>query len=119
MVVSNDLARHRTIFGITNYYKIVSLAVRFRDYDGCGNLSSYMLTLNPIMGHLGAVHTASAGRDLMMAVRYEFNMFSFDSDIAFGLHYAPEDKQQALKLRLGIRQVHIILPKIVCTRISN
>jgi hypothetical protein len=86
---------------------IVSIAAKFKDWDAQGNLMSLLMTLNPIMGHLSVVHAASAGQDLLMAVRYEFNTFSFDSDIAFGLHYAPEDKRQAIKLRCGMRQVQI------------
>lgn len=42
------------------------------------------LTLNPLMGHLSATYAVRAGKSAAFASRFEFNMFSYESDIVLG-----------------------------------
>lgn len=82
------------------------------------------------MGHVSASHTTSAldGRwgpeassyavftaehdsseDLLLSARYDFNIYSYASDLSFGIIYAPAVKQQAIKFRVGMEQVCEVL----------
>ncbi|PLW47500.1 hypothetical protein PCANC_07798 [Puccinia coronata f. sp. avenae] len=42
-------------------------------------------TLNPIMGQISTSYGTKIGSNLALATRFDFNFFSFDSDITFGL----------------------------------
>ncbi|KAH9467070.1 hypothetical protein MJO28_000353 [Puccinia striiformis f. sp. tritici] len=42
-------------------------------------------TLNPIMGQISTSYGTKIGPNLALATRFDFNIFSFDSDITFGL----------------------------------
>jgi len=42
------------------------------------------LTLNPLMGHLSATYALLAGKSASFASRFEFNMYSYESDIVLG-----------------------------------
>ncbi|GAA5885362.1 hypothetical protein JCM3774_004562 [Rhodotorula dairenensis] len=41
-------------------------------------------TLNPIMGQLSTAYAVQAGRDTRFASRFEFNLYSYESDLTFG-----------------------------------
>lgn len=44
-------------------------------------------TLNPIMGQISTSYGTKIGPNLALATRFDFNLFSFDSDITFGLEW--------------------------------
>ncbi|CAH7685266.1 hypothetical protein BY996DRAFT_4587351 [Phakopsora pachyrhizi] len=41
-------------------------------------------TLNPIMGQISTCYATKLGNNLSLATRFDFNIFSFESDITFG-----------------------------------
>lgn len=41
-------------------------------------------TLNPIMGQLSTAYAVQAGRDTRFASRFDFNLYSYESDLTFG-----------------------------------
>ncbi|KAH9810981.1 hypothetical protein DFH28DRAFT_983398 [Melampsora americana] len=41
-------------------------------------------TLNPIMGQMSSTYGTKVGRNVALATRFDFNLFSFESDITFG-----------------------------------
>lgn len=41
-------------------------------------------TLNPIMGQISSSYGTKVGRNVALATRFDFNLFSFESDITFG-----------------------------------
>lgn len=55
-------------------------------------------TLNPIMGQISTSYGTKIGPNLALATRFDFNLFSFDSDITFGLEWLqkrrPKNRQQ-------------------------
>lgn len=63
------------------------------------------LLVNPVMGHLGITYARSYKKHLLMATRYDFNYFSYDSDLSVGLIYAPAEKNQLIKVRMGLQTV--------------
>jgi distribution and morphology protein 10 len=42
------------------------------------------LTLNPLMGNLSATYAVKAGRDLSLCSRFDFNAYSYESDLVLG-----------------------------------
>jgi hypothetical protein len=85
---------------------IVSMGVHYQN-TGIGNeLSDICLTLNPVMGHMNAFYTTTAfDRQLLMSATYDFNVYSYDSDLAFGCIYMPKKQHQLVKFRLGLQRV--------------
>lgn len=55
------------------------------------------------MGHIRTSYTTSVDH-LTMATRYDFNVFSFESDLAVGIFYKPVESNQSLKLSFGLKQ---------------
>lgn len=60
-------------------------------------------TINPIMGHFSINSSAKITNELTLANRFDFNMYSFESDISFGLEYRTLENA-LLKLRFGLSQ---------------
>jgi len=62
------------------------------------------LTLNPLMGHLSATYAVRAGESAAFASRFEFNMFSYESDIVLGAevwrHKGEEGMEGVLKAKV-------------------
>lgn len=44
-------------------------------------------TLNPMMGHLSTAYAARIGRDIVACSRYDFNVYSYDSELTVGGEY--------------------------------
>ncbi|KAA1067469.1 Mitochondrial distribution and morphology protein 10 [Puccinia graminis f. sp. tritici] len=64
-------------------------------------------TLNPIMGQISTSYGTKIGPNLAMATRFDFNFFSFDSDITFGLELL--QKKRAKDSHLNTHQPHELL----------
>lgn len=58
-----------------------------------------------MMGHISTSYTTTVAKDVQASTRYDFNIYSFDSDLVFGISYAPEQKGQKVKFRIGGSQV--------------
>ncbi|KAK6430460.1 Mitochondrial distribution and morphology protein 10 [Oleoguttula sp. CCFEE 5521] len=43
------------------------------------------LTLNPLMGNLSSSYAVKAGSDLSLCTRFDFNVYSYESDLTIGL----------------------------------
>ncbi|KAJ1550543.1 Mitochondrial distribution and morphology protein 10 [Nowakowskiella sp. JEL0078] len=56
---------------------------------------------NPMMGHFQTSYTATVAPALNMSTRLEFNSYSYESDLAIGLLYAPEGQDQLLRARIS------------------
>ncbi|CAO1620725.1 unnamed protein product [Parajaminaea phylloscopi] len=44
-------------------------------------------TLNPMMGHLSSAYAAQIGRDVVACSRYDFNVYSYESQLTIGGEY--------------------------------
>ncbi|KAI9356553.1 hypothetical protein DFJ73DRAFT_823145 [Zopfochytrium polystomum] len=60
------------------------------------------LLANPMMGHVSASFTSTVFPDLVMSTAYDFNTYSYESDLSLGLEYAPKDAEQVLKAKFGL-----------------
>ncbi|KAG1179084.1 hypothetical protein G6F70_006007 [Rhizopus microsporus] len=48
---------------------------------------SFTYTLNPIVGHMSTSYVAKVSEELALCSRYDFSMYSYESDLAFGFEY--------------------------------
>ena len=44
-------------------------------------------TLNPLMGHISTAYAAKLGNDLALCSRFEFNAYSYESDLSIGAEW--------------------------------
>lgn len=73
-------------YGTLNKSGGISLATRFATLPSHkGTPLSATLTLNPLMGSIGASYAVVAGRHCSLATRMEFNVFSYESAWAVGM----------------------------------
>ena len=50
-----------------------------------GSPYTMTLTLNPLMGNLSSAYAAQAGPNLALCSRFDFNVYSYESDVSLGL----------------------------------
>ncbi|KAM3444974.1 hypothetical protein NHJ13734_000843 [Beauveria thailandica] len=73
-------------YGTLNKSGGISLATRFATLPSHrGTPLAATLTLNPLMGSVGASYAVVAGRHCTLATRMEFNVFSYESAWAVGM----------------------------------
>ena len=67
------------------------------------------LVLNPVMGHLSTSYTTNVYPSLLMTSRYDFNIFSYDSDVSIGVQISPSNENseadQTLRARFSLTNV--------------
>jgi distribution and morphology protein 10 len=63
------------------------------------------LIANPIMGHFESSFASDITQHTKLATKYEFNMYSFDSDLSFGIDATAPDQDQRLKARISLSNV--------------
>ncbi|KAJ8329243.1 Mitochondrial distribution and morphology protein 10 [Batrachochytrium dendrobatidis] len=81
-----------------------SLGARYKKQYQEGVESILTLVANPIMGHLNSAYSTTVLKDMQMATRYSFNMYSFNADVSVGVEYAPVGRNQVLKARLSLEE---------------
>jgi distribution and morphology protein 10 len=75
----------------------VSCGIKFETEKHCATFVG-----NPIMGHFSAAYTVAKNKLFRMATRYDLNIFSYDSDLSFGIEFAPEDEQQRINASVSL-----------------
>ncbi|KAG9090812.1 Mitochondrial distribution and morphology protein 10 [Ceratobasidium sp. UAMH 11750] len=58
-------------------------------------------TFNPMMGHMSAAYAARASRDLSLCSRFDFNIYSYESEWAMGAEWWLRRAPLSLKRSLG------------------
>jgi distribution and morphology protein 10 len=53
------------------------------------------LTVNPLMGNLSSSYAVKAGKDLALCTRFDFNVYSYESDVTIGLELWRRDTSTA------------------------
>ncbi|TKA23556.1 Mitochondrial distribution and morphology protein 10 [Salinomyces thailandicus] len=51
------------------------------------------LTVNPLMGNLSGTYSVKAGRDLSLSSRFDFNVYSYESDVVVGMELWQRKRQ--------------------------
>jgi distribution and morphology protein 10 len=63
---------------------------------------------NPVMGHFSSSYATDVSPLIRMATKYDFNMYSYDSDLSLGIEFTPLHKRQTLKGSVSQLNVFII-----------
>jgi len=57
------------------------------------------------MGHVSTSYTTTVAPHMDVSTRFDFNIHSYESDLAVGFEYAPIHAEQLVKVRLSLLQV--------------
>jgi distribution and morphology protein 10 len=74
------------------------------------------LTLNPLMGNLSTTYAVKAGRDLSLCSKFDFNVYSYESDFMIGCELwrmktrVPQKRERSMAAKLAWRLDEVILP---------
>ncbi len=72
-------------YGILNKSGGISTGLRFTTLPNHPGFPYTMtLTLNPLMGNLSSTYAVKAGRNLALCSRFDFNFYSYESDLQLG-----------------------------------
>lgn len=73
-------------YGLLNKSSGTSLGLRFATLPAHAGFPYTMtLTLNPLMGNLSSTYSVRASRHLALSSRFDFNVYSYESDLMLGL----------------------------------
>ncbi|KAG1449103.1 hypothetical protein G6F56_008748 [Rhizopus delemar] len=76
-------------YGILDKSGGMSTGLRYRTSS---NPISFTYTLNPIVGHMSTSYVAQVSNELALCSRYDFSIYSYESDLAFGFEYRTKKK---------------------------
>ncbi|CAG8446852.1 11973_t:CDS:2 [Funneliformis caledonium] len=76
-------------YGVRERSGGVSAGIRYRSLPQFSLQSPISVTylINPIMGHMSAAFAAQVSDDLALCPRFEFNMYSYESDLMIGAEW--------------------------------
>ncbi|KAI8078754.1 mitochondrial distribution and morphology protein 10 [Halteromyces radiatus] len=81
----------------------LSTGLRYRTHPSSTSPINVTYTLNPIVGHMTTAYVAQVAENLVMCSRFEFSIYSYESDLALGFEYRTknnnhdkEDKEKNL-----------------------
>jgi len=89
--------------------KLVSVGTRYKKHHTDGCTSIFTLVSNPVMGFISSTYTTTVSKGMYMSTRYNFNAYSYESDLAFGIEYNPEESNQLIKAKISLKDVNIII----------
>ncbi|KXS22011.1 hypothetical protein M427DRAFT_26688 [Gonapodya prolifera JEL478] len=69
------------------------------------------LTLNPMMGHLSFSYTSTVAHGADVSARYDFNAYSYESDLAVGVEWAPLGRGEMVKFGVGKEGIRLTFQK--------
>ncbi|KAJ3331726.1 Mitochondrial distribution and morphology protein 10 [Blyttiomyces sp. JEL0837] len=82
----------------------LSAGARYTRHDTHNNMSVLTMVANPMMGHLSTSYTSTIWPKMAMSTSYEFNIYSYDSDVSVGIEYGHAEKEQLIKARFSLAQ---------------
>lgn len=94
-------------YGILNKSGGVSIGGRFATLPSYRGMPlTATLTLNPLIGSISATYAVKAGDDLALCSRFDFNGYSYESDVVIGCEFwrkrlvfpRPKERSMAAKL---------------------
>ncbi|GBB90768.1 hypothetical protein RclHR1_17830001 [Rhizophagus clarus] len=81
-------------YGVRERSGGVSAGIRYRTLPQFSSQSPLSVTylINPIMGHMSAAFAAQVSNDLALCPRFNFNMYSYESDLIIGAEWWQREK---------------------------
>ncbi|KAG0192615.1 Mitochondrial distribution and morphology protein 10 [Apophysomyces sp. BC1034] len=90
--------------GTELYYRILdkggglSTGLRYRTLPSSSSPPiSFTYTLNPVVGHMSTAYTTQVSKQLAVCSRFDFNIYSYESDLALGFEYRTKSKPSTVK----------------------
>ncbi|KAJ3071402.1 Mitochondrial distribution and morphology protein 10 [Podochytrium sp. JEL0797] len=84
----------------------ISLGAKWVKVHERGVSSILTFLSNPMMGYMNTTYTATIRPDWIMSTSYDFNTYSYNSDLAVGVAYSPIDaKDRLFKMRFSMTEV--------------
>ncbi|KAH3675132.1 hypothetical protein WICMUC_002788 [Wickerhamomyces mucosus] len=94
-------------YGVLNMSPGVSTSMRYSTQStATGQPLTMTLALNPLLGHISSTYSVKTSANSTFSSRYDFNLFSYDSDLAFGCELW---KYKSNDISLPIRKVNPVL----------
>jgi distribution and morphology protein 10 len=76
----------------------VSTGIRYRTLPASNAPPiSFTYTLNPIVGHMSTSYVAKVSDQLVMCSRFDFSIYSYESDLALGFEYRTKNKNPTIE----------------------
>ncbi|KAF7731741.1 Mitochondrial distribution and morphology protein 10 [Apophysomyces ossiformis] len=95
--------------GTEVYYRILdkggglSTGLRYRTHPlSASPPTSFTYTLNPVVGHMSTAYATQVSKELALCSRFDFNIYSYESDLALGLEYRTKSKPSVAVKEDGI-----------------
>ncbi|KAK6348974.1 Mitochondrial distribution and morphology protein 10 [Orbilia blumenaviensis] len=86
-------------YGILNKSGGVSTGFRYTTLpSNTGSPLTMTLTVNPIIGHFQAAYAVKAGEGTVLCSRYDFNIYSYESDLVLGCEIWRRKQQEVPKI---------------------
>jgi len=81
----------------------MSIGTRYKKHHTDDAASVFTLVSNPVMGFISSTYTSTVAKGMYMSTRYNFNVYSYESDLAFGVEYNPEKSDQLIKAKISLK----------------
>ncbi|CAH1766986.1 304_t:CDS:2 [Entrophospora sp. SA101] len=94
-------------YGVREKSGGVSVGIRYRTLPQYSNQAPVTVTyiINPIMGHMSAAYVAQVSDVLTLCPRFDFNMYSYESDLMIGGEWwqrkKPDERNDETSKQLG------------------
>ncbi|ORY93359.1 mitochondrial distribution and morphology protein 10 [Syncephalastrum racemosum] len=95
---ANDSLNGQWALGTELYYGTLdksgglSMGLRYRTSPICSPPICFTYTLNPLVGHMSTAYVAQVTEELVMCSRFDFSIYSYESDLALGFEYQAKNK---------------------------
>ncbi|KAI9483191.1 MAG: mitochondrial distribution and morphology protein 10 [Benjaminiella poitrasii] len=85
-------------YGILDKSGGLSTGIRYRTLPTSNTAPvSFTYTLNPIVGHMSTSYTAKVSEQLVMGSRFDFSIYSYESDLVLGFEYRTKSKSPTIE----------------------
>ncbi|KAI8979518.1 hypothetical protein BDF20DRAFT_511939 [Mycotypha africana] len=88
-------------YGILDKSAGLSTGIRYRTLPTSKTSPvDFTYTLNPIVGHMSTSYAAKVSDQTVMCSRFDFNIYSYESDLAFGFEYRTKTKSPSIETEI-------------------
>ncbi|CAO3621721.1 unnamed protein product [Mucor fragilis] len=88
-------------YGVLDKSGGLSTGIRYRTLPSSNAPPiSFTYTLNPIVGHMSTSYVAKVSDQLVMCSRFDFSIYSYESDLALGFEYRTKNKKPTIETQI-------------------
>ncbi|ORX50823.1 hypothetical protein DM01DRAFT_1324559, partial [Hesseltinella vesiculosa] len=82
-------------YGLLDKSGGLSTGLRYQTHPASSAPLSVTYTLNPIVGHMSTSYVAQVSDNLVLGSRFDFSIYSYDSDLALGFEWNTKNERTA------------------------